>query len=111
MAKTKSKPTTKATRRSTRLSKVPVKFRPASADMPVEIQTMIRDVAAAVAAKSATPFAPEAVDFLEQALEPVFEALMVKALEHAVKAGRDSITEADLRAVKGSVVGAAAAKK
>ena len=41
--------------------------------MPEEIQTMIRDVAATVAGKSSVPFSCEAVSYLEQALEPVFE--------------------------------------
>lgn len=65
---------------------------------------MIRDVAATVAGKSSVPFSCEAVSYLEQALEPVFEALMVQALEHAVKSGRDSVTEADLAAVKSKVI-------
>ena len=65
---------------------------------------MIRDVAATVAGKSSVPFSAEAVSYLEQALEPVFEALMVQALEHAVKSGRDSVTEADLAAVKSKVI-------
>ena len=42
---------------------------------------MIRDVAASVAADSDIPFAPEAVSMLEEMLEPIFEALMIKALE------------------------------
>ena len=44
-----------------------------------------------------------AVAYLEKALEPVFEALMVQALEHAVSKGRDSITEADISAVRSKV--------
>ena len=106
MAPSKSKKSSKGpVRRSSRASKAPTRFRPASADMPEEIAVMIRDVAASVAADSDIPFAPEAVSMLEEMLEPIFEALMVKALEHAVKAGREAITEADILAVRSSVVG------
>jgi len=66
---------------------------------------MIRDVASSVAAKSDVPFSSEAVTSLEQALEPIFEALMVAALRNAVAAGRDSITEKDINAVKGKIIG------
>ena len=40
-----------------------------------------------------------AVVALEEALEPMLEALCNQALEHARKNGREEITEADLKAV------------
>ena len=40
-----------------------------------------------------------AVVALEEALEPMLEALCKQALEHATKNGRDEITETDLKAV------------
>lgn len=61
-------------RKTTRDRKAPARFRPGpSADLPEDIQCMIRDVASSVAAGSKIPFAPEAVVCLEEVLEPIFE--------------------------------------
>ena len=72
--------------------------------MPNEIVEMIRDVACAAAAKSAVPFEADAVVALEEALEPMLEALCAAALKHAEAKGRETITEEDLRAVSKDVV-------
>ncbi len=66
---------------------------------------MIREVALSAACKSAVPFEPAAVVALEEALEPMLEALCEAALARANKNGREEITEADLRAVAKDVVG------
>ena len=63
---------------------------------------MIRDVAVAAAAKSDVPFASDAVVALEEALEPMLEALCAAAHKHAVSKGRTDIAEDDLRAVSKS---------
>lgn len=86
-------------RKSSRGTKAPARFRPGSADMPVELLEMIRDVAAAAAKKSSVPFESGAVTALEEALEPMLEALCEAATKHATKAGRESISELDLQAV------------
>lgn len=59
---------------------------------------MIHDVAAAAAAKSDVPFESDAIVALEEALEPMLEALCAKAFELASKEGRDFIQEAEYEA-------------
>ena len=86
-------------RRSERDSKAPVRYRPASADVPSELLDMIHSVAESAAEKSAIPFEPAAVAALEESLEPMLEALCAAAHKHAQESGRDDITEADLKAV------------
>ena len=90
---------TSVPRRSERAQKAPARFRPASADVPGELLDMIRDVAATAATKSKVPFEASAVTALEEALEPMLEALCAAALKHAAAQGRDEISEADLKAV------------
>ena len=66
-------------RQSERASKAPARFRPgASADVPTELLDLIRDVASSAAARSDVPFEPSAVTALEEALEPMLEALCVR---------------------------------
>lgn len=77
----------------------PARYRPGSADMPVELLEMIRDVAHGAASKSSIPFEAGAVTALEEALEPMLEAMCAAASKHATKAGRESITVGDLQAV------------
>jgi histone H3/H4 len=48
------------------------------------------------------PFETEAVVALEEALEPMLEALCAAALKHATSKGRVNIEEEDLRAVSKS---------
>ena len=59
-------------------------------------------VAANAAKKSTVPFEAEAVVALEEALEPMLEALCAAALKHASSEGRTEIEEEDLRAVSKS---------
>ena len=54
---------------------------------------MIHDVASSAAAKSSVPFDLGAVVALEEALEPMLEALCAAALTHAASMGRESIDE------------------
>ena len=87
---------------------------------------MIHEAATSTAEKSEIPFAPEAVQQLEQvrspgcaaaephpsadaagwlagcvqALEPIFKAMMEAAMANAVKDGRDAINEKDLEVVR-----------
>ena len=86
-------------RTSERASKAPTRFRPSSADVPSELLDLIRNVATAAASKSTVPFEPSAVTALEEALEPMLEALCEAAMKHAKAAGREEIEEADLKAV------------
>ena len=89
-------------RSSKRVAKAPSFYRPSSADVPSELLDLIRDVASSAASKSSVPFEPSAVTALEEALEPMLEALCAKALAHANEAGRDEIEEKDLKAVSKS---------
>ena len=75
-------------------------YRPS--DVPTELLDMIHSVAASAAAKSSVPFEPSAVAALEEAMEPMLEALCASALKHAQDNGREDITEADLKAVSSS---------
>eukprot|EP00900_Chrysochromulina_parva_P002485 jgi/Chrpa1/12237/Chrysochromulina_OHIO_Genome00004984-RA len=87
-------------RRSKRDTKAPERFRPSHfADVPHELMTLIHDVAASAASKSDVPFEADAIVALEEALEPMLEALCAKAFVLAAKDGRDTITEDDLRTV------------
>lgn len=81
-------------RRSKRDTKAPERFRPSHfADVPHELMTLIHDVAASAASKSDVPFEADAIVALEEALEPMLEALCAKAFALAAKDGRDTITE------------------
>jgi histone H3/H4 len=60
---------------------------------------MIHNVAMSAAAKSKVPFDPSAVVALEEALEPMLEALTAAAFERATAQGRADFTEEDLKAV------------
>ena len=82
-------------RRSQRGCKAPERYRPGLAEVPSCLAAMIHDVAAAAAAKSDVPFDADAVVALEEALEPMLEALCAKAFEHAAKEGRDTIGESE----------------
>lgn len=86
-------------RRSARGTKMPERFRPSSADLPAELQSLIRESAQVAASKSKVPFESGAVVALEEALEPMLESLCEAALAHATKEGREEILEADLKAV------------
>ena len=87
-------------RRSERTSTAPVRYRPGgNADVPNELLEMIHSVAESAAEKSSIPFEPAAVAALEESLEPMLEALCAAAHKHAEAAGREEITEADLKAV------------
>ena len=94
-----AKPPAITERRSARASKAPSRYRPSTADMPEDFQEMIHDVACSAVGKSDVTFDPAAVIALEEALEPMLEALCKAALAHAEKDGRDTFTEADLKAV------------
>ena len=110
-------------RRSARATSIPSRFKPAN-DMPSDLQDLIHTAAASAVSKSSHPFeavsicsaiacggirpdclsafprvSQDAVVALEEALEPMLEALCAAALEHAQRNGRDSILEADLAAV------------
>ena len=75
-------------------------YRPGgNADVPNELLEMIHSVAESAAEKSSIPFEPAAVAALEESLEPMLEALCAAAHKHAEAAGREEITEADLKAV------------
>ena len=65
---------------------------------------MIHDVATSAALKSDIPFESEAVVALEEALEPMLEALCAAALRHAEKDGRFEINDKDLKAVSAEVM-------
>ena len=82
-------------RRSQRTGKAPERYRPTLADVPSELANMLHDVATTAAAKSDVPFETDAVVALEEALEPMLEALCAKAFEHAAKDGRAEITESE----------------
>ena len=110
-------------RTSGRVSKAVPRYRPAAADIPEPLLALIRDVANGAAAKSAIKFEPVcasarslhvaptahatrgarspqgAVVALEEALEPILEALCNAALKHAERNGRTQITVEDLSAV------------
>lgn len=60
---------------------------------------MIKSVAESAAAKSSVPFEPSAVTALEEALEPMLEALCAEALKHAEARGCSDIDETALKAV------------
>ena len=60
---------------------------------------MIKSVAESAASKSSVPFEPAAVTALEEALEPMLEALCAEALKHAEARGCTEIEESDLKAV------------
>lgn len=64
---------------------------------------LIHSAATGAASKSKLPFESEAVVALEEALEPMLEALCAAALAHAEKAGRAEINEDDLKAVAGTI--------
>ena len=88
-----------SSRVSSRSRVQPQRFRPgASADMPDDLAKVIHEAATSAAAGSSIPFEASAVVALEEALEPMLEALCAAALEKAQAAGRDEITEADLKA-------------
>ena len=86
-------------RRSERSKAHPQRFRPTSGDVPAELLDMIRDVAASAAAKSEVPFEADAVVALEEALEPMLEAVCSAAFARAAEKGRDEIELEDLKAV------------
>ena len=98
MPKTKAKPSTAPSRSTGRISKAPTRFRPSS-DAPTELLELIHSAATAAAAESTVPFESDAIIALEEALEPVLEAMCAAALKVATKAGRESISEADLKQV------------
>ena len=107
----------------------PQRFRPASSDLPNELQELIHQSATAAVGKSSHPFeavspiprailtrlslclpdvahspSQDAVVALEEALEPMLEALCAAALEHAQSQGREEILEEDLRAVSKKIM-------
>lgn len=67
--------------------------------MPDELAQLIHQVACQSAAKSKVPFESNAVVALEEALEPLLEALCAAALKHAESKGRTDIMVEDLKAV------------
>ena len=85
-------------RRSGRASAQPSRFRP-GADVPEELAQLIHTVACQSAAKSKVPFESNAIVALEEALEPLLEALCAAALKHAESKGRADIEVEDLKAV------------
>ena len=87
-------------RKSERVRQTPNMYRPS--DCPSELLEMIHSVASTAASNSKVPFEPSAVTALEEALEPMLEALCASALKHANDDGRDEITELDLKAVSKS---------
>ena len=70
--------------------------------MPTELSEMCANIARDAAGKSQVPFEAGAVVALEEALEPMLEALCKAAFARAKKAGRDNITVEDLKAVSKS---------
>ena len=90
---------TEPARKSARTSKAPLRLRPGNSDCPAELCELIHSVATDAADKSKVPFEPDAVVALEEALEPMLEALCEQAFKVAEAQGRDEISEHDLRAV------------
>ena len=95
-------------RKSVRSKTAPVRFRPGNSDCPTELLTLIHEVATSAADKSNVPFEPDAVVALEEALEPMLEAMCAQAYKLAKADGREEITEQDLRAVSKSFMKAKA---
>jgi histone H3/H4 len=89
-------------RKSERAAKAPARFRPGNSDCPTELLSLIHEVATSAADKSEVPFEAGAVVALEEALEPMLEAMCAQAYKIAEADGRDEITEQDLRAVSKS---------
>eukprot|EP00964_Phaeocystis_antarctica_P098817 scaffold64777_cov62-Phaeocystis_antarctica.AAC.5 len=85
-------------RRSGRSTGQPSRYR-AGSDLPTEFQDLVHTAAADAVSKSAHSFEAGAVVALEEALEPMLEALCKQALEVAKKDGREEISPADLKAV------------
>lgn len=81
-----------------------MRLRPSTpSEVPTELLELIHSAATGAASKSKLPFESEAVVALEEALEPMLEALCAAALAHAEKAGRAEINEDDLKAVAGTI--------
>ena len=104
MVKKASTTETAAPRASGRITKQPMRLRPSTpSEVPTELLELIHSAATGAASKSKLPFESDAVTALEEALEPMLEALCAGALAHAEKAGRTEINEADLKAVAASI--------